>query len=191
MNANRTTSIVRATVLAVLVAAGLSALVAGARADEPFELEAPPPGRGMVIRASLPGPFPGPMMGDGPAGVMPLLLQASGLSEEQRKQAHEIMMSRRATLDELFDRLRTLNDQLAAKLLAPGTLTEQDLAPLVQEIAGARESLIQDGIKAALAVRNLLTPEQLGKASDTHKRLEELEAERRELLGDRVLFFAN
>jgi len=178
----------------LLLAGMLGASSVRAYADEPFEVGLPPPGPGMRLMLTAPGPlpppFPGPMMGDGPAAVMPLLVAAT-LTDEQRAQVHEIMTSRRTTLDGLFDKLRTLNDQLAAKLLAPGALGDQDLASLVEQIAAARTELVEDGVKVALAVRNVLTPEQLAKAADTHKRLEALEAERRELLGDRVLFLTN
>ena len=145
------------------------------------------------VDVALPPPFEAPLMGDGPARVLPLLIMGSGLSEEQRVRVQQIVEGQRATLDALFEKLASLNDGLATKLLAASGVAEADLTPLVEQIAETREALIQNGVKVALQVRGVLTPEQLAKAASVQQRLEALEAERRELLGggDRMLFLAN
>lgn len=149
-------------------------------------------GGAVMATAPFPPPFEMPRMGDGPARVLPLLVMGSGLSEEQHAQVRQILEGQRATLDPLFEKLATLNGQLADKLLSPGEVAEGELAALVKQIGEAREGLIQNGVKVALQVRGVLTPEQLAKAESVQERLQELEAERRQLLGgDKMLFLAN
>lgn len=144
------------------------------------------------VDVALPPPFEAPLMGDGPARVLPLLITGSGLSEEQRARVQQIVEGQRTTLDPLFEKLASLNDELATKLLSAKDVAEAELTPLVEQIAATREALVQNGVKVALQVRAVLTPEQLAKAASVQQRLEALEAERRELLGgDRMFFLSN
>src|SRR5262249_22483496 len=60
------------------------------------EFEAP-----LAIGFPLP-PHGGPMGGDGPGMMLPLLLFAGDLSDEQRDKVHEIMKANRQTISGLF-----------------------------------------------------------------------------------------
>ena len=48
-----------------------------------------------------------------------------------------------------------------------------------------RERLADEGLKVALEVRAVLTPEQLTKAADIRRQMEALHAQMRSLLGDK------
>jgi len=58
-----------------------------------------------------------------------------------------------------------------------------DLKPQLDEIAGLRRQLMEQGIKTALAIRKVLTPEQLAKVAELKQRMDKLHAEMRELMG--------
>lgn len=140
------------------------------------------------------GHFPppgGPMLGDGPAMMLPLLLFAGDLTDAQRDQVHEIMKGNRQTISGLFAQLRAANDELATKLLASGDVAKPDLQPTLDRIASVRQQLLDQGVAVALQVRKLLTPEQLAKAAEVHDRLEQLDAEKRKLLGRDNFVFEN
>ena len=58
-----------------------------------------------------------------------------------------------------------------------------DLKPQLDEIAGLRRQLMEQGVKTALAIRKVLTPEQLAKVAELKQRMDKLHAEMRELMG--------
>jgi Spy/CpxP family protein refolding chaperone len=174
----------------VLAAVAALAWVARGAAQETFAVGVGKPGHVLFagVGAGLPG---GPMMGDGPAAVLPLLMQAGDLSDEQRAQIDTILQGQRAALEPQFTALSSLNRQLGDKLLSPGDLSQDDVAALVQQIVDARAALIQNGIKVALQVRGVLTSDQLAKVASARQRLDALDAERRQILGDDVVFLRN
>ena len=105
------------------------------------------------------------------------------LSDEQKAKAQAIMDGNREAISGLFSQLRAANDELAAKLLAPGPVAAADLAPTLGKIAGLRQKLVENGASVALQIRGLMSPEQIAKASQVRQRLEQLDEERRQLLG--------
>jgi len=124
---------------------------------------------------------PGMMMGDGPGMMMPLLLKKADLTAEQKAQVRKIMENHRDTFRSLFSQLEAANQRLADKLLAPGDLQSGDLTSQIQQITQFRGQLIQEGIKAALEVRGVLTAEQLAKAAQFKDKMRTLHAEMRGL----------
>jgi Spy/CpxP family protein refolding chaperone len=151
--------------------------IAGGEAPRPFT---------MALRTA----GPGPLLGDGPPAVLPLLLGGVDLTEEQRERVHAILREHHRGIAELFEEISTLNQQLADALTAPAP-DEAALDALVEKIAAAREELIREGLKATLEVRKILTPAQIARAAELQARLEALDEERRKLLGDDVLFLAD
>src|ERR1035437_8557295 len=136
----------RMLVAAVMVLAGICA--AGAWAD-PIGPE------GMMGH--------GRMFGDRGAMVLPLLLKRANLTPEQSQQVQKIMQADRETLRNLFKQLEEANNQLANKLVAPGQGAMGDLTPPAQRISQLRQQLMEQGLKTALAVRAVLTADQLAK----------------------------
>lgn len=134
----------------------------------------PPPGRGraMALRGD----------GDAPGALVPLLLRQPDLSDEQRDRIRAIMRKERATLRARFAELEQANEALAARLVAPGPLDAAALQPDLDRVAAARRKLMEHGLETALALRAVLTPEQLARAARARARLQELQREMNALL---------
>jgi Spy/CpxP family protein refolding chaperone len=124
---------------------------------------------------------PGRMMGDMSGMLLPLVLRGVDLTDEQEKRVHEIMQAHRATFRTLFRELQATQGEMADKLLAPGEVQAEDLTTHLQRAAQLREQLMQEGLKVALEVRGVLTPEQLTKASELKERMRALHSEMRGL----------
>ncbi len=123
----------------------------------------------------------GRMFGDSGAMMLPLVLKHAKLTPEQNKQVESIMASDRQTLQALSKQLEAANTQLTNKLFAPGSVQAADLAPQVQQIAQLRQQLMEQAVKTALAIRAVLTPEQLSKVSQLNDRIQKLHAEMRSI----------
>ena len=147
----------------------------------PLALRAEPPGApGMRFNMrSFGGDF---MLGDGPGLMLPLMLHHADLTAEQEQRVRELMDADRERLHALFGELESANDALAAKLTAPGPLDAAALQPEVERVARLRRELMDQGLKTAIAVRAVLSPEQLAKAAQVQVRLRKLQSEMRELL---------
>jgi Spy/CpxP family protein refolding chaperone len=128
---------------------------------------------------------PGRMMGDAPGMMLPLVLKGVDLTDEQENQVHEIMKAHRATFRTLFSELQVAHKDVADKLFASGDVRAEDLAAPMQRVARLREQLMQEGLKVALEVRGLLTPEQLAKASELKERMRALHTEMRGLFKEK------
>ena len=130
------------------------------------------------------GPNRGAFMAEGPGALLPLLIRRSDLTPDQQTRIRTIVAANHRSLRALFDALRTAQDDLVGKLLAPGPLDAKDLAAQTDRIVQLRQQLMQQGLTTALAVRAVLTPEQLAKAAQTKDRLQKLRAEMRGLMED-------
>jgi len=124
------------------------------------------------------------MEGHGRGGmIFPLLLRAVGPTPEQEAKVAEIMRRHRANLEPLFQQMHAAHDDLASKLLAPGTVTAADVAPAVQRLGQIRQQLMQEWVQAALEARAVLTPDQLVKAAQVKQQLNQLRAQMEKILG--------
>ena len=128
---------------------------------------------------------PGRMLGDVPGMMLPLVLKGIDLTDAQEQQVRKIMAAHRATFRTLFGELQVAHKDVADKLFAPGEVQTEDLTTQVQRVAQLREQLMQEGLKVALEVRGILTPEQLAKAADLKERMRALHAEMRGLFKDK------
>jgi len=129
------------------------------------------------------GPFGG-MRGPmgGPDGELWLMIRSANLTPEQQAKVRGILSTHRAATRPLIEQLRQAQQELGAKLLAPGPLQPADLQPQLGRIGQLRDQLAQDGAQAALEVRAVLTPEQLARAAQTKDRLTQLREEMRQLM---------
>jgi Spy/CpxP family protein refolding chaperone len=143
-------------------------------------LQAQPMGPPMMMKG-MGGPH---MMfgGDGPSIMLPLVLRHANLTADQQTQVHKIMDADHQNLRALFKQIETANDHLADKLFTPGVVQAADLTPQVQQITQLRQQLMEQGLKTALAIRAVLTPEQLAKVSQLKDRMEKLQTEMRTVL---------
>ncbi len=133
----------------------------------------PPPGRRMLPRGDV----------DAPGAIVPLLLRQPDLTDAQRARIRAIMDEERGTLRGLFAELEQANEALAARLVAPGPIDAAGLQPDIERVAAARRKLMEHGLTTTLALRAVLTPEQLARVARTRVRLQELRREMRDLLG--------
>jgi len=121
------------------------------------------------------------LMGDAPGMMLPLVLKGVDLTAEQEKHVHDIMKAHRATFRTLFRELQGAHKDVADKLFAPGNVQAEELATQMQRVAQLREQLMQEGLKVALEVRGVLTPQQLAKAAEIKDRMRVLHTEMRQL----------
>lgn len=115
-------------------------------------------------------------------GELWLMIRAANLTPEQQAKVRGILSAHRAATRPLIEQLRQAQQELGAKLLAPGPLQPADLQPQLGRISQLRDQLAQDGAQAALEVRAVLTPEQLARAAQTKERLTQLREEMHRLM---------
>lgn len=114
-------------------------------------------------------------------GELWLMIRAANLTPEQQAKVRSILSAHRSSARPLIEQLRQAQQELGAKLLAPGTVQTSDLQPLLLRISQLRDSLALDSAQAALEVRAVLTPEQLARAAQTKERLKQLSEEMHQL----------
>lgn len=119
--------------------------------------------------------------GHGPS-MSPFVLRSLGLSDAQRAQVRQIIANHRSQFQTLRQQLREAREQLAEKILAPGTVQPDDLNATIQRIGELRDQLSREALQVALEIRGVLTPDQLAKAAEVRRRLNELRAEMGQLL---------
>ena len=143
---------------------------------------------GLVVASLWSGPvYAQPRRGMGWAGprmMLSAVLKGVDLTPEQKARVNEITQAHRPTFRALVDQLQAAQRELSDKLFAPGAVQTEDLSPQIQRIGQLREQLFQEGLKVALEVRGVLTPEQLAKAAQLKDRIQALGDEMRSLLPD-------
>ncbi len=142
---------------------------------------------GIVPSYAQPRPgFHGPgMMNDGAAMTLPLLLRGANLTADQKAQVKQIMANHRATFQNLFSQLRALQDQISGKLFSTAAVSESDVAPQLQQVTALRSQLAEEGLRVALEIRNILTPDQLAKAAQLKTQMQSLRNQMKNLMGPR------
>jgi len=125
-----------------------------------------------------------PQSGDEPSMLLGILTRGAGLTKEQRQQVAKIMDAHRERLDDTHRRVRTAQDELAARMCAPGALPADALAPDVERLAAAHRARLEAIVGAAREVRGVLTPEQLARAAAWTSRLQKLRTEIHDLFED-------
>ena len=146
-----------------------------------ISLNIPPAlGQGLQALEALLANSPG---GDGPGSLLPLMIKGVGLTQQQSVQVRDILANHRKTLRSLFQQLRIVNEDLANQLFAPEEVSEEDIAPVAQKISQLRTQLLHEGLRAVLAVRQVLTPAQREKAARLKEHVEALHAAMGGLMG--------
>ncbi len=112
-----------------------------------------------------------------------MLLRSANLTPAQQSQLRQIIASARPQLQALHAQMEALHQQIADKLLAPGSVAAGDIRPLVQKMSGVEGQLMENMTATALAVRNVLTPEQLIQLTKLHRKLQSLHSQIRSLVG--------
>ena len=124
------------------------------------------------------------MMGEGPGFMFPMVLKKLNLTPEQNTQVQTIMASHRDTFRSLFKQLEAAHETMANRFFTPGRLTADDVTPQAKTIHQIREQLMNEGLKVAIEIREVLTPEQLTKASQLKAKMQAMQEQMRSMFDD-------
>ncbi len=111
------------------------------------------------------------------------MLHGLDLTPDQRGHVHDIIHGAFDQARPLLEKMRTLRGQLEDAMLASGNVTEDQLKPLMQQKEQLRTQLDQIRLEAMLKVRAVLTPQQIAHAAELHRKLADLRAQERAILG--------
>ncbi len=106
-----------------------------------------------------------PPMGDGAIRAVMAMLHDGDLSDAQHDQVRDRLKTERAAADTTFEALHDANEQLAAQLLGSTPPDEAALRASIDKIAGLRATLLDQQVATALAVRGMLSADQLAAAA--------------------------
>jgi Spy/CpxP family protein refolding chaperone len=112
-----------------------------------------------------------------------MLLRSANLTPSQHAQVRQILKDEKAQMQSVSDGFHAVHEQIAAKLLGNGPLTAADLVPLEQKAVRYQQQIDRDMIDTALAIRNVLTAEQIARLAQVHQQLQSLHAQLRNLMG--------
>jgi Spy/CpxP family protein refolding chaperone len=118
----------------------------------------------------------------GPSPFM-MLLGAAKLTPAQRTQVQQILQSKSADTDALMAQLHAVEEQISDRLLSPGPVNASDLAPLEKQATDIKQKMDQNMVDTSLAIRNVLTHDQLKRLVEVRKQLENLRAQIQTLMG--------
>jgi Spy/CpxP family protein refolding chaperone len=105
------------------------------------------------------------MEGGGPGRLIHLLLRSTDLTPDQETQAHQILDAGRVAVQDLFTQLHQADNDLANLLLGAQEVQPAALAAQQALIAQLHQQLAQHEATTVLAIRAILTPDQLAKAN--------------------------
>jgi Spy/CpxP family protein refolding chaperone len=126
----------------------------------------------------------GAMMGmHGGGSPFLMLLKSANLTAAQQQQVQLILNSDKAKMQGMHQQLFALHEQISAKLFGAGSVTSADLKPLVQQASRLEADLNQNMADTALAIRNVLTPEQVKRLAEVHQKLHNLHTQIQGLMG--------
>lgn len=111
------------------------------------------------------------------------LLKSANLTTAQNAQVQQILESAHAQVKPEMRQFHALHEQIAAKLLSTGPVTAADLAPMTQKAFRLQQQIDVHMIDTVVAIRNLLTPEQLNRLAQVHQQLQSLHSQIRNLVG--------
>jgi uncharacterized membrane protein len=145
-------------------------------------ITAPGPGKNFLFISTGGGPMPPPMM------IPPVMmgLQAAHLSADQQKRVNQILQSNRSQTVPLIDQLQSVHEQIADKLLAPGTVTANDLAPLEDQAAQIDAQIQQQALNASVQIRAILTPDQISRMAQFHQKMAALQSQMKTLMSEEL-----
>lgn len=105
---------------------------------------------------------------DGARRAIGAMLHGAELTDAQREQVRALLEERRGATADTRAALRAANEELQALLLSADPPADDQVRAVSERVAALRAELFAAQIETALAVRGLLTPEQLA-AAGTHE----------------------
>ncbi len=138
-----------------------------------------------VAAAQMMGRGPMMEMGGGMEGMpeLHLLMRAAQLTPDQRSKVHDLIKSNREAIRPIQEQIHALREQLAARLTGTSPVRLDDLLPLQEQIAKLRDQAARQRLETALAIRALLTPDQISRVAEVQQKLQSLHQQIRELVG--------
>ncbi len=162
-------------IAAIVTALAALVVLAGFAPTHSMEGHGPMMGGGMMR---------GGMMGRPGTPPMAMFFKAANLTPDQQTKVRKIFEDNRATFKDLAQQMRTAREGMVDKLLAPGQVTDADLTKQSQEVAQIQQKMMEQHLKVALAVRAVMTPEQLQKVQKVvqlHRQMQDLHRQMRDL----------
>ena len=115
---------------------------------------------------------------------MLMMMQAAHLTADQQNQVNQIVQSNHSQTASLIQQLESVHEQIANKLLAPGTVSASDLAPLEEQAAQLDAQIQQQALNASVQIRVLLTPDQVARMAQFHEKMAILQAQMKSLMDE-------
>jgi Spy/CpxP family protein refolding chaperone len=124
----------------------------------------------------------GPMGFGGPPPFM-MMLRTANLTADQQKRVRQILKAERTQIEPLFRQFHSIHERIADKLLASGSVTASDLAPLQKQAADLQQKIATAHLDTALKIRSVLTPVQIAKVAQVHAKLRSLHQQIQAIIG--------
>jgi hypothetical protein len=125
------------------------------------------------------------MQGPGDRAGLPYfgrLLHALQLTDSQKTHIHDIVVAHGPMLKTLHAQVRTTQQQLADLLLSPATIEATALQAATQQLEQQRAQVLAEQLALAQDIRDVLTTDQLTKATQLKGQLRDLNTARQQLL---------
>jgi Spy/CpxP family protein refolding chaperone len=103
--------------------------------------------------------------------TMPPFLRGVTLTEEQKTKVHEILQSQRPAAQDTMKRILAIRNELGNRILYPGKLDEDQLAPLLEQLLFLQNQIQRQNFRTMLEIRNLLTAEQMAQGVEYRERM--------------------
>ena len=119
-----------------------------------------------------------PMMGRhhgggcGPGRLIHVLLRSADLTADQETQAHTILDTNRSAVEAIHTQLRQANNDLANLLLGASDVQSDAVTAQLTKINQLQLQLEQNTANTVLAIRAILTPDQLAKAAAAESQMQ-------------------
>lgn len=170
----------KAVLAALFVLGATQPLWAQQKPDQPFFIATtgqrpagPDMGMGLEHRAVvLAGPSP-----------FMMLLKAANLTPAQQAQIRQVMKAQAQRSAPTIKQLRDVEEQISSRLLSPDPLKPGELMPLEKQAAELKQQMDQSMIDTSLAIRNILTSDQLKHLAQVRQQLEGLRKQIENLMG--------
>ncbi|MBV8978551.1 MAG: periplasmic heavy metal sensor [Alphaproteobacteria bacterium] len=112
-----------------------------------------------------------------------MLLHSANLTPEQRAQVGQILTAHHSQTTAMHRQLQDLHEKIADKILGSGTVTSADLKPLVDQASRLEAKLNENMADTAVAIRNLLTADQVKHLAEVHAKLRAIHSQVQSLMG--------
>ena len=101
------------------------------------------------------------VIGDGPGVLIPLVLQAADLDDEQRTEAVQLVEAEGAAIRERLKQIARLDVELSRLMFATNRQpTQAQLSPIIKRMVTLRQEIVDREVAILMRVRGSLKPEQ-------------------------------